>query len=141
MPKPPVFLDSNVFLYAAGADHPLRSPCLRALDEVEAGTVAVATSSEVVQEILHVLSRRNRRTEAVQLARWVLDLVAEVLPVRRDELALASDLMERGSLNSRDAVHIATMRLNGLSEILTADRHFAAIEGVRRIDPATWVLA
>ena len=23
----PVFLDSNVFLYAAGAGHPLRAPC------------------------------------------------------------------------------------------------------------------
>jgi predicted nucleic acid-binding protein len=141
MPGPPIFLDSSIFLYAVGREHPLRDPCLRALDGVEAGTVAVATSSEVVQEILHVLSRRELRTEAVQLARWALDLVSDVLPVRREELALACELMEESSLNSRDAVHVATMRLNGLTEILTADRHFASIQGVRRLDPATWVLA
>ena len=101
----------------------------------------VAIDSEVVQEILHVLSRRDLRLEAAQVARWAMDLVPDVLPVRRDEMVLACALMERSGLNSRDAVHVATMRLNGLTDILTADRHFASIEGVRRLDPATWVLA
>jgi predicted nucleic acid-binding protein len=141
MPRSPIFFDSNVFLYAVGREHPLRAACLRALAEVESGTVAVATSSEVVQEVLHVLSRRDHRTEAIQLVRWVLEFVPDVLPVRREEVALACELMDRSNLSSRDAVHVATMRLNGLTEILTADRHFAAIEGVRRLDPATWVLA
>jgi predicted nucleic acid-binding protein len=62
--------------------------------------------------------------------------------VRREEVTLACALLhEAGGVNTRDAIHVATMRLNGLTEILTADRHFAAIEGVRRLDPATWVLA
>jgi predicted nucleic acid-binding protein len=100
------------------------------------------TSSEVIQEILHVLSRRELHDAAVELARWALELVPDLLPVRREEVALACELVgERKGLNVRDAIHVATMRLNGLTEIVTADRHFAAIEGVRRIDPAAWVLA
>jgi predicted nucleic acid-binding protein len=142
MPRAPVFLDSNVFLYAAGREHPLREPCRRALDRVAAGSVAAVTSSEVVREILHVLARRELRKEAVQLSRWVLDLVPDVLPVRREDVALACELLERRKrLNARDAIHLATMRLNGITEIVTADHHFTAIEGVRRIDPSSWVLA
>ncbi len=42
------FLDTNVFLYAAGADHPLRDPCQRILHRVAAGELAATTSSKVV---------------------------------------------------------------------------------------------
>ena len=137
MPRSPTFLDSNVFLYAAGSEHPLRAPCRRAIEEVAAGDLAAVTSSEVVQEILHVLSRRHLTREAVRLARSAAEVVAGVLPVRREEVALACELIERHSeISVRDAIHVATMQLNGISEIMTADRHFSAIEGVRRIDPA-----
>ena len=142
MPRPPIFLDSNVFLYAAGREHPLRTPCRAALRRIAAGSIPAAISSEVIQELLHVVSRRNPRSEAVRLARQALELVPEVLPVRRQEVELACALIhESDSVNIRDAVHVATMRLHGLTEILTADRHFASIEGVRRLDPAVWVLA
>lgn len=45
MPEPALFLDSNVFLYAAGREHPLRDVCRRLLDRVAAGEVEAATSS------------------------------------------------------------------------------------------------
>jgi predicted nucleic acid-binding protein len=136
MPKSPIFLDSNVFLYAAGSEHPLRGPCRRAIEEVAAGELAAVTSSEVVQELLHVLSRRHLTGDAVRLARSAVEVVAGVLPVRREEVALACELIERyGAISVRDAIHVATMELNGISEILTSDRDFNAIEGVRRIDP------
>ena len=137
MPRSPIFLDSNVFLYAAGREHPLRDPCRRALDRLASGSVLAVTSSEVLQEILHVVSRTGARGDAARLVRHVLDLVPDVLPVRREEVAHACELIEHDSrIDPRDAVHVATMRLRGLTEILTADRHFDAIEGIRRIDPS-----
>jgi hypothetical protein len=137
MPRSPIFLDSNVFLYAAGREHPLREDCLRALDRVAAGALPAVSSSEVLQEILHVVSRTGARREAARLVRHAIDLLADVLPVRREELALACDLLDQNSsINARDAIHVATMRLSGLTEILTADRHFDAIEGIRRLDPS-----
>lgn len=137
MPRSPIFLDSNVFLYAAGREHPLRDPCRRVLGHLAAGDVLATTSAEVLQEILHVVSRTGARADAARLVRHVIDLVADVLPVRREEVALACDLVEQGALlDPRDAMHVATMRLSGLTEIVTADRHFDLIEGIRRIDPS-----
>ena len=49
----PVFLDTNVFLYAAGGEHVLREPCRRILRNVV--DIDAITSSEVVQEIRDTL--------------------------------------------------------------------------------------
>ncbi|MDP7111874.1 MAG: type II toxin-antitoxin system VapC family toxin, partial [Myxococcota bacterium] len=63
-----VFLDSNVFLYAAGADHPHKVPCVEIVRAVSEGRLKANTSAEVVQEILYVYLRRGLREEAVRLA-------------------------------------------------------------------------
>jgi len=131
------FLDTNVFLYAAGADHPIRDPCRRVLQRVAEGTLDAVTSSEVVQELLHVLVRRGRRADALRLARDVVALFPDLLPVGREEMEVAADLLERlPQASVRDAVHAATMRTNGVAAIVTVDAHFDAFPGVRRVDPA-----
>jgi predicted nucleic acid-binding protein len=90
----------------------------------------------VLQELLHVLVRRGSRDAAVRLTRHAMELVSDVLAVGRKEIALACELLElHPSLNARDAAHLATLQLNGLVSIATADRHFDQIEGIRRIDP------
>ena len=49
-----LFVDTNVFVYAVGRPHPLREPARASLRQhVEAGT-PLATSAEVLQELLHV---------------------------------------------------------------------------------------
>jgi predicted nucleic acid-binding protein len=44
-----VFIDSNVPMYVAGRDHPLREPSRRFLARVLAGEVEGCTSTEVLQ--------------------------------------------------------------------------------------------
>ena len=133
----PFFLDTNVFLYAAGADHPHRESCQRVLERVAEGSLSAVTSAEVVQEILYVLSRRGLRSEGLRLAASVLALFPELLPVRRAEIAEALLLLDRyPTLNPRDAVHGATVRVNRLAGIVTADRHFERIEGVTPLAPS-----
>lgn len=131
-----VFLDANVFLYAAGSD-PLRAaPCLKLLRAVEAGEIDAVTSTEVVQEVLHVVARRLGAPAAVQAAAAVLDLVPVPLgvdtAVMRQALAFLSDVP---GLSVRDAIHAAAMRQVACVQIVSADRHFDLIAGLRRIDP------
>jgi predicted nucleic acid-binding protein len=130
-----VFLDANVFLYAAGHEHPRRAAALRVLGKVEDGTLAANTSLEVVQEILHVLSRRDLRAMAVELAGATLALFPAILPVTREDAEDAVTVFERYSaLPARDALHVATMRNNGIDTVVSADSHFDLVEGIRRID-------
>lgn len=132
-----VFLDANVFLYAAGRAHSYREPCRRVLRRVERGALPANTSVEVVQELLYVLWRRGMARQGTQLARNVMDLFPEMLPQTRSDLREACDLLDRHSgLTPRDAVHVATMRSHGIETIISADVHFDEVEGIQRIDPS-----
>ena len=131
------FIDTNVFLYAAGGPHPQKEACARVLRKIAGGTMEATVNSEVLQEILYVLVRRRRREEAASLARHVAALFPDLLPVTRDDLLEACVMIRRyPGIPVRDAVHAATMIHNGLREIISADPDFDMIKGIRRIDPA-----
>jgi predicted nucleic acid-binding protein len=128
------FLDTNVFLYAAGADHPLRRDCQQILRRVAEGNFSAITSTEVVQEILYVLSRRGRSVEAITVARSAMLLFPGLLPVTRTDMLTACGLLGRyPGVPARDVVHAATMLNNGITSIVSADGHFDDICEVRRI--------
>jgi predicted nucleic acid-binding protein len=132
-----VFLDTNVFLYAAGGDHPLRAPCGELLTRVGSGDLDATTSTEVVQELLYVLTRRNLRSEAQSLASAVQDMFPDVLPVTHADMRLTCQLLaDHPSLPVRDAVHCAVMITNGITRIISADTHFDSLPDIQRIDPA-----
>jgi predicted nucleic acid-binding protein len=130
------FLDTNVFLYAAGGDHPYRQPCQRILRRVAEGELDATTSSEVVQEILYVLTRRGLRSQALSLARNILTVFPALLEVGAAEMEAACDLLEsKPELPPRDAVHAATMLTHGVATIITADTHFDQLAQLKRIAP------
>ena len=130
------FLDTNIFLYAAGGDHPYRKPCQHLLRRVAEAELKATTSSEVVQEVLYVLTRRGLRTQALALARNILAVFPALLEVGADEMNAACDLLESmPELPPRDAVHAATMLNHGIAAIITADTHFDQLTRVNRIAP------
>jgi predicted nucleic acid-binding protein len=131
-----VFLDANVFLYAAGADPRCADPCRRLLLAVESGALDATTSTEVVQEVLHVVSRRRGNALAVQAAEAVLDLVPAPIAVTADVMRGAIELLRKyPQLSVRDGVHAAAMASVGCAVVVSADRHFDQVAGLKRIDP------
>lgn len=130
------FVDTNVFLYAAGTAHPHRDPCARVLRRIADGVIEATINSEVLQEILYVLARRNRRGDGVTLARRVAELFPDLLPVGRAEVLQACELVHRyPRLPVRDAVHAATMLCNGIKRIVSVDSDFDQIREIRRVEP------
>lgn len=131
-----MFVDTNVFLYAVGAANPLRDPCEALIRRIAKGALRATTSAEVVQEILHVAIRREHRERGLGLAIRTVLLFPDLLPVTRDDVRTACDLLSRyRALPARDAIHVATMLSNGITSIISADPHFDRITEVRRIPP------
>lgn len=132
------FLDSNVFMYAAGREHPLKDPCARVLRRVAQEDMEAVTNVEVLQELLYRYSALGRTDESLRLTRLAVDQVARaVLPVTSGDVERALELIQRygGRIGTRDAVHAATMLNNGLTHIVSADAHFDEIKEVVRVDP------
>jgi uncharacterized protein len=133
-----VFFDTAIFMYAAGADHPLREPCRVVLARAVRGEIAGTTSAEVIQELVHRY-RSIRRTDAAdQVAREVLGAFGPVISVDHTVVSRLPDLLARyPALATRDLVHIATCIEEGIGEIVTPDRGFDAVREIRRVDPVT----
>lgn len=130
------FLDTNVFLYAAGGHHPYQQSCWHILRRVAEGELDATTSSEVVQEVLYVLMRRGLRSQALSLARSILSVFPSLLEVGTAEMEAACTLLEsKPELPPRDAVHAATMLTHGVTTIISADAHFDLLSRLTRIPP------
>lgn len=133
-----VFIDTAVVMYAAGADHELKSPCQRILTRVAEGLLDAVTSVEVVQEIFHRFMALRRPEQGASIARDTLDLFAPVLPVTHAVMRRMPELVEAyPSLAARDLIHVATCLQEGIRDIVSPDRGFDTVPGIRRIDPAS----
>ena len=129
-----ILIDSNIPMYLVGAEHPHKIDAQRLLERCIAERRRLVTDAEVMQEILHRYSAIER-TDAIQPALdALLGVVDEVLPVERDDVLGARDiLMGSPELSSRDALHLAIMRHHGIDDILSFDRGFDLFPGITRI--------
>ncbi len=132
-----VFLDANVFLYAIGGDSPHRDSCRAVIQAIGDGTIDAVTSSEVLQEILHVRARRFGVNDASKAVRAAAGVVTDVLPVTKGDVLVACDVLEeRPQPSARDALHVAVMKNARIHLLVSLDKDFDHLTGIKRVTPA-----
>jgi predicted nucleic acid-binding protein len=129
-----IFVDANVPMYIVGAEHPHKLEAQRMLGALVREQRRLVSSSEVFQEIVHRFVAIDRR-DMIEPAFETLDgIVDEVLAVERSDVFAAKDLIHaHPRLSARDALHVAVMRRHQIAEIVSFDRGFDAVSGIRRI--------
>lgn len=129
-------LDTAVFVYAVGGEHRYREPCRALLDRVGDGDLTASISVELVQEFTHVQLRRGGdRAGALRLSAIVAH-TGRLIAFEPGDVPTMLDLLGRHPrLDSRDAVFAATALNRGLEAIVSPDRAFDGIDGLRRLDP------
>ena len=129
-----VFVDSNVPMYVAGRDHPLRDPARRFLERARGGDVDICTSTEVLQEILYRYAALKRLDLAASVYDLFVHICPTVLPVALADTDRAKALLvSTPGISVRDAVHAAVMLNHDVSDIATFDEGFNAIDGITRV--------
>lgn len=130
-----IVLDTTVLSYAVGEEHPLRAPCRQLLAVHGEGRIEASTTIEVIQEFTHVRARRRSRADAVALARQYVTAFT-ILLTTSDDLDGGLTLFEQyPALGAFDAVLAAVARNRDAEAIVSADRAFAQVSGLRWIDP------
>ena len=130
------FVDSNIIMYAVGAEHPYRRPCLDVLEQIIQERLPAVVSSEIHQEILYRYLSLGQGQVAQEVSIRLETIIPNTLPVTLADIRRVRQLARLyPELKTRDLVHAAEMMENGLSRILSTDRHFDQVAEIKRIDP------
>jgi hypothetical protein len=130
-------LDTGVFVYALGVEHPYREPCRAILRELRGGHIVGEASVELIHEFAYVRGRKGiARSVAAGDAR---DIAAtfQLHVVEPSDVTRALELWcEHQRLDMRDAIFAAQALNRSIDAILSPDGDFDGIPGLQRIDPA-----
>ena len=156
-----VFLDTNVLLYAV-TEHPDYGEWVDILlDRIRNSEIEGVISVIVLNELLHqlVIGEVSQREglRPFQTIRYIkgrpdvlTDLAAyevvedvernyglQVLGIDVGTFALARTLMREHRLLSNDALHLAVMQIESISDLVTNDKDFDRVVGIRVWKPAS----
>ena len=122
-----IFVDTNVFMYAVGKSHPLKSRARDFFSESLLNMEPLCTSAEVLQELMHVYLP-VRKYGALEDALALIDQTGvQIWPLEEADVVLARQLHDRHpALTARDLCHLASCRRRGVREIMTFDEALAA---------------
>ena len=127
------YIDANVFIYAAINDGPLGEKCRAILKAAQNGQIVGRTSCLTFDEVLWYI--RKAQPEAMQtVGNNLLSLNIRFLTV--DKMVLYQSLVAilESHLKPRDAIHVATMKLQNIKNIISEDKDFDRIIDIKRID-------
>jgi predicted nucleic acid-binding protein len=133
-----ILLDTTVLVHALGDDHALRAPCRSLIDAIGDRGLRATTTAEVIQEFVHVRSRRHGREDAAALGRRFADLLSPLHGVDEDDLRSSLDLfVVHDSLGPFDAVLAATvLRNDHIHTLVSTDRAFGRVRDLDWADPS-----
>ena len=138
------YLDTNVIIYAIESHPKYGEKCKDILKAVEDAKLEVCASTLVLVEVINVLCKLNWILEEAQKEklniRKNIDAILS-LPIKWIELDFA--IIRRASeyefkVSGIDYVHVTSMELNLVNEIISADEELNKIDFIKRIDPLTF---
>ena len=154
-----IYVDSNIFIYDA-TNHPKYAPsCSTFLDRVEAGEITGITSVLSVNETVHKLSiielsskLKKKPVSIIPLTKTnpsllddlvtpflaaenIMNMNLELVNLIAPIVISALEFMKRYRLMSNDAVHVATMKRHGITEIATNDPDFERVDWIKAWKP------
>ncbi|MCM8803598.1 MAG: type II toxin-antitoxin system VapC family toxin [Candidatus Omnitrophica bacterium] len=141
-----IYVDTNIFIYAIENHPKYGKACKNILLDIESEKIKASASVLVLVEIINVLTKINRILK--QRKKKPLDIRKNIdailsLPIiwfDLDFLIIKKASEYTYNVTGVDYMHIATMEINSITEIISADNEFDKIKFLKRIDPKEYRL-
>ena len=135
-----MYLDTNIIIYAI-ENHPKYGvACKKILSDIESGKLKVSCSMLVLVEIINVLTKINKilKNEGKEID--IKKNVEAILSLPIIWFDLNFFVIKKASeydyaISGVDYIHVASMEINSITKIISADEEFDKIELVKRVDP------
>jgi predicted nucleic acid-binding protein len=130
-----IYVDTNVWIYAAIA-HPKYGPrCKKILERIERGELEAVAFVQVLSEIAGGLSQQYRVKDPTGPLRAVLSYPMKIVDVTPDILIRAAEYSRDYRILPYDGIHVASAVSSLATEILSADEELDKVDVVKRVDP------
>ena len=121
-----IFVDTNIFVYAVGREHPRREPAQAFFVDASRHQAPLYTSGEVLQELLHVYLPVRRFRELDEAMALASGAMTGIWALEQADVDLARQLERlHPTLATRDLCHLASCRRRGVKRIETLNRALA----------------
>ena len=140
------YLDTNIIVYAIENHPKFGKECKKILKEIQNSRLEVGCSMLVLIELINVLKKINKKLR--EDGGRNLDIkknIDAILSLPIIWFGIGIIVIKRASeydfsVTGIDYIHISTMELNSVNEIITADKDFDKVSIVRRLDPLKFKL-
>ena len=134
-----IFVDTNIFMYAVGKEHPYKQKCVNFLKKVARSSAAneYCINTEVLQEVLHRYKAINKPSIGFELFDMILNLQLVIHPIELGDLKIARTLMTKHpKIGTRDAVHLGFSIRREITRIISYDSDFDSEGSIERVEPS-----
>lgn len=129
-----MYIDANIFIYAAIDKDTLGNNCRTIIKAINQQKISCASSYLVIDEVLWILQKHIGRNDALTIIKAMLSIPIRWIEVNNTVIITMITLFEKTNLDPRDAIHLASMKELGLSTIISEDTDFDHIKTVKRIN-------
>jgi predicted nucleic acid-binding protein len=136
-----IYVDTNVFIYAIENHPKYGNSCKKILLDIESEKIKASASILILVEIINVLTKINKILKKQE--KKPLDIKKNIdailsLPITwfdLDFLIIKKASEYTYNVTGVDYIHIVTMEINSVTEIVSADDELDKIKFIKRIDP------
>lgn len=129
-------LDTNIIMYAVGKPHVYKAPSQAILQKALNNTEIFNIDTELCQELLYVYGRRGERETGFKTVEALLRLFPNPHVIDSNVILETTRLMHKyPKLVARDAIHAAVATIYDLEGIISVDKVFDEIKGLKRFEP------
>lgn len=128
-----IYIDANIFIFAFADNSENGEFSRKILEMIETKKIAAATSSLTIDEVLWALRKEIPQNEAIRACKTILKIKGlKILRVDKTTIFESLDIVSSFNLKPRDAIHVATMNLEGIKEIISEDLDFDKLKDIKR---------
>ena len=138
MKREPVvlYLDANVFIFAALNAEEYGSKAVILLKKIQQGEVQAITSALTFDETFWEVKRNREIEKALEAAEAMLNFPnLEIISVDKEVVSSALQIIRKYHLAPRDAIHAATALMKKVEIIVSTDSHFDKVKELSRKSP------
>ncbi|HKZ49942.1 MAG TPA: type II toxin-antitoxin system VapC family toxin [Candidatus Nanoarchaeia archaeon] len=130
-----VYVDANVFIFAAISEEELGQKAIRVLDKIKERKINSYTSVLTFDEVFWKVKKMRNKEFALLITEAMLSLPnLTFLDTTYETVSAAHSLLERhDELGPRDAIHAATALAHGIRSVMSTDPDFDNLHGIKRI--------